>query len=125
VAARFQNTHEYYALRAEALLAKTTAHWLEVFRKRDIPAAPYHTLDSLIDDPHLADVGLLRQREHPSEGTLLDLEPANTLSEGHRRAWRPAPGLGEHTESVLREAGYADETIAALLATGAARGPKP
>ena len=124
VAARFQNTHEYYALRAEALLAHTTAYWLEVFRKRDIPAAPYHTLDSLIDDPHLADVGLLREREHPTEGTVLDLEPANTLSEGHRRAWFPAPGLGEHTESVLREAGLADEAIASLLASGAARGPK-
>jgi phytoene desaturase len=69
-------------------------------------------------------VGLLREREHPTEGTVLDLEPANTLSEGHRRAWVPAPGLGEHTESVLREAGLADEAIASLLASGAARGPK-
>ena len=31
------------------------------------------------------------------------------------------PGLGEHTEAVLAEAGYAAEEIAALRASGAAK----
>ena len=37
---------------------------------------------------------------------------------------RPAPALGEHTEEVLREAGYSDEEIAAMLESGAAAGPE-
>ena len=35
----------------------------------------------------------------------------------------PSPALGEHTEAVLREAGYTAEQVADLLASGAAAGP--
>jgi alpha-methylacyl-CoA racemase len=35
---------------------------------------------------------------------------------------RPAPAFGEHTEEVLREAGYSDEEVAAMLESGAAAG---
>jgi crotonobetainyl-CoA:carnitine CoA-transferase CaiB-like acyl-CoA transferase len=37
-------------------------------------------------------------------------------------ATRPAPALGEHTEEVLREAGFGGEQIASLLEAGAAAG---
>ena len=40
------------------------------------------------------------------------------------RRTRPAPALGEHTEEVLREAGLAEEEIAALIGAGAAAGPR-
>lgn len=56
VQARFANVKDYYASRVEALKAKTTAEWLEIFDKADIPAMPYHTPDSVLDDPHLNDV---------------------------------------------------------------------
>ena len=36
---------------------------------------------------------------------------------------RPAPAFGEHTDEVLREAGYSDEEIAAMVESGAAAGP--
>jgi crotonobetainyl-CoA:carnitine CoA-transferase CaiB-like acyl-CoA transferase len=120
VAARFANVREYYRLRTEGLLLHTTAHWLEFCARHDIPAAPYHTLDSLLDDPHLREVGLLREVEHPTEGRIVDIMPANTVSVGNRADWLPAPRRGEHTESILAEAGYDTTKIAELIESGAA-----
>jgi len=125
VAARFANVGEYFKLRAEGLLRETTAHWLEICRRHDIPAAPYHTLDTLMEDPHLKAVGLLREVEHPTEGRLIDIAPANKVTAGQRRDWQPAPRLGEHTEAVLAEAGYSPQQISTLLAEGAARAARP
>jgi crotonobetainyl-CoA:carnitine CoA-transferase CaiB-like acyl-CoA transferase len=53
VATRFNNVGEYFRIRAEALKEKTTAEWLDIFDACDVPAMPYHTLDSLMEDPHL------------------------------------------------------------------------
>ena len=121
VAARFANVREFYQLRDEALQKQTTAFWLQVCHENDIPAAPYNTLESLMDDPHLKEVGLLVEREHPTEGRVLDLRPANQVSVGSREDWLPAPHLGEHTREVLQEAGLSDPDIDHLLASGAAK----
>ena len=40
------------------------------------------------------------------------------LSATPARLRRPAPALGEHTDAVLREAGYAPDRIAALREAG-------
>ncbi|MEA2340206.1 MAG: alpha-methylacyl-CoA racemase, partial [Solirubrobacteraceae bacterium] len=43
-----------------------------------------------------------------------------TPGDPHRR---PAPLLGEHTDELLRDAGYDDAAIAELKASGAVAGP--
>jgi crotonobetainyl-CoA:carnitine CoA-transferase CaiB-like acyl-CoA transferase len=121
VAARFANVAEYFRLRAERLVEKTSAEWLEIFDRLDVPAAPYHTLESLREDPHLRDVGYFERVEHPTEGTIWNLGSANTLSAGMRREWLPAPKAGQHTREVLAEAGFEARAIDDLIARGAAR----
>jgi len=123
VAARFKNVHEYYALRSEELKKQTPQFWLDVCQTHDIPAAPYHTLETLVEDPHLKDVGLLIKREHPSEGEIWDLRPANEVSSGHREKWLPAPKLGQHTIEILQEAGLGMEEINEMIAQGSAKVP--
>ena len=70
-------------------------------------------------------LGILQPVEHPS---IPDLQlAALPLSfDGERALHRlPPPLLGEHSEEVLREAGYADEEIAALAADGVIRTRSP
>ena len=81
--------------------------------------APLHDLDGLIDDPHLAAVGLLQSIEHPTEGTLRVAGPAATWSKTPPSIRQYPPRLGEHGGEILREAGFASSDIEALVAEGA------
>jgi crotonobetainyl-CoA:carnitine CoA-transferase CaiB-like acyl-CoA transferase len=116
IAARFRNVGEYFRIRAESLKEKTTAQWLEIFDACDVPAMPYHTLDSLMEDPHLQEVGLFQKIEHPTEGSIVNMDLPNKLSRGARSDFNPAPKIGQHSVEILREVGYSDTDIDAFVA---------
>ncbi len=116
--ARFANTAEYYAIRAEGMKLKTTTEWMEIFDKADVPAMPYKTLEELIDDPHLKEVGLLRLTDHPTEGKVWSIGTPNKLSGGDRRDFLPAPKVGQQSVEILGEAGYSDAEIEQLVVMG-------
>jgi crotonobetainyl-CoA:carnitine CoA-transferase CaiB-like acyl-CoA transferase len=120
VTARFQNTALYFSLRAEGLKQKTTAEWMEIFDRSDVPAMPFQTLDQIMQDPHLQDVGFFETIEHPSEGKIINMKLPNKLSCGARRDFLPAPLIGQQSVAILREAGLPDAEIAALVRDGAA-----
>ena len=119
VQARFANVKDYFRIRAEALKTRTTGEWLELLERADVPAMPYHTLDSLMEDPHLRDVGFFEVRDHPTEGRTRSMRLPNKWSSGTRREWSPAPKLGQHSVEILKEAGYDDAAIDSMIATGA------
>jgi crotonobetainyl-CoA:carnitine CoA-transferase CaiB-like acyl-CoA transferase len=121
-AARTANAAAYFEVRKAGLAQKTTEEWLEIFDKADVPAARYNSIDDLLTDPHLADVGFFQPEDHPSEGRIRRTKRANVFSGGARTTETHAPRLGEHTREVLAEAGYAAPEIDALLASGAATG---
>ena len=118
IPARFANVKEYFEIRIGALKTKTSAEWLEIFDRGDVPAAPYHTLDSLIEDPHLADIGFFELKDHPTEGKTRSMRLPNKWSGGVRREWTPAPKLGQHSVEILREIGFGDAAIDAMIASG-------
>jgi crotonobetainyl-CoA:carnitine CoA-transferase CaiB-like acyl-CoA transferase len=118
LAARAANYHATYAMLADILRERTTAEWMELFERLDIPCVPLNSLDDLIDDPHLAAVDFFQVRQHPSEGGV---RYAGIPSRWNGRALaieRDAPRLGEHSVEVLREAGLSETEVDRLLQQG-------
>ncbi len=123
IATRTENIDSIYAELAELLLTRTTAEWLELFEKADIPAMPVNTPDSLIDDPHLAEVGFFKQVTHPSEGKLWDMAVPASWSETQPAPDKYAPLLGQHSKEVLREIGFDDTRIEKMMLAGVTSAP--
>jgi crotonobetainyl-CoA:carnitine CoA-transferase CaiB-like acyl-CoA transferase len=118
ITVRTSNYDFVYGWFSDVMKTRTTAEWLGLFEAADIPHAPLHDLDSLIDDPHLTAVGLLQSVEHPTEGTLRVAGPAATWSKTPPSIRHYPPRLGEHGDEILREAGFSDDDIDALAADG-------
>jgi crotonobetainyl-CoA:carnitine CoA-transferase CaiB-like acyl-CoA transferase len=117
-----RSTHaaEYFKVRGEGLLQKTTEEWLDIFEKLDVPAARYNSIDDLMEDPHLNDVNFFTSEDHPSEGRIRRTKIPNIFHGGMREDELPAPLLGQHTGEVLRDIGYSDDDISRMCDEGAA-----
>ena len=111
VASRTKNSEAYYLLRSKSLANKTSAEWIVIFEKHDIPCMRYNSLEDLMIDPHLQDVGFIFEAEHPSEGMIKQLGLTNQFSGGVRTEFLPAPRLGENTLEVMQEFGFTTEEI--------------
>ena len=96
----------------------TTREWLDRLQGL-LPAAPVYDLPQALDNPYAHAVGMVRTLPHPARPDFRVL--ANPIKlDGQRLPARPAPGLGEHTDELLREVGYSDAEIEALRDRGAA-----
>ncbi|MDB5826600.1 MAG: CoA transferase [Variovorax sp.] len=115
LATRSRHVDEIYAELEEILSTRTTQEWLTVLEQADIPATPLNDLTSIFEDPHLQDIGFFGFEQHPTEGRLRTMRHASTWSRTQPRQTRWSPGHGEHSEEVLREAGFSNEEIAALI----------
>jgi crotonobetainyl-CoA:carnitine CoA-transferase CaiB-like acyl-CoA transferase len=116
ITARTANIDALYEMLGDELRHRTTDEWLELLQQNDIPCIRPHTLETLLEDPHLDDIGFFRFEEHPSEGRIRIMREPSIWSETVPPTGRFAPRLGQHTREVLAEAGYTPEDIDALLA---------
>jgi crotonobetainyl-CoA:carnitine CoA-transferase CaiB-like acyl-CoA transferase len=116
---RAQHYNELYGMVADILQTRTTADWLAFFEDCDIPCAPMHDLDALIDDPHLATVGFFQMQAHPTEGQVRYTGIPSRWNGAALPITRHAPCLGEHSLPILKEAGVSTADIEALLKRGA------
>ena len=119
--ARSRDFEGAYALVAEEMAKRSTAEWIAALGAADIPVQHMNSLEDILADPHLAAIGYFQPVEHPTEGRIRSMAVPSEWSESPPEYRRHAPRLGEHTREVLREAGYNDDAIEQLIASGAAR----
>ncbi|GAA5235809.1 CoA transferase [Verticiella sediminum] len=122
-AARARHYDVAYAALAEILASRTTEAWLALCSEHEIPCQRVSTLEDLLQDEHLRSVGFFQEIEHPSEGRILQMRHAAQWSTADVGVRRLPPRIGEDSVEVLREAGFGDDEIAGLLASGATATP--
>jgi crotonobetainyl-CoA:carnitine CoA-transferase CaiB-like acyl-CoA transferase len=112
---RARHIDEVYAYVAEVMRKRTTAEWQKLLDEADIPHQPMNSPADILADPHLRATGFIAEETHPTEGRLRRLGTPTSWSGTPPGVPAPAPRFGEHTVEVLREAGYSDREIDALL----------
>ena len=86
---------ELYRSIAEITPARTSAEWLAMLAKLDIPSAPVNALDDLFDEAHLKAVGLFEEVEHQSEGRIANVRTPFRVADDAPGADTFAPNFGE------------------------------
>ncbi|MGE0224937.1 MAG: CaiB/BaiF CoA transferase family protein [Acetobacteraceae bacterium] len=119
--ARAQNIDVVYAKMREIALTRTTAEWEELLLRIDVPHASFTRMTQVSEQPHLKGVDMLPVVEHPTEGAIRIARPPTRFADTPANMRRHVPRLGEHTAEILREAGFGDAEIEAMIASKAAR----
>ena len=113
-----QNDRDLWPELSEEIAAvvrmKTRDEWDAILEGSDVCYAPVLTVDEAIRHPH-----------NVARGTFIDVGgitqpgPAPRLSRTPGEVRRPPAHAGQHTDEVLSEAGFDDDEVAALRASGA------
>lgn len=114
---------ELYATIGELTQERTSAEWMELLDKNDIPCMRVNRLDDLPDDPHLAQVGFFEEREHPSEGRYTSLRHPVRFSAAETPFRHHPPRLGADGRELLAELGIEGAELQQMLDEGALKLP--
>jgi crotonobetainyl-CoA:carnitine CoA-transferase CaiB-like acyl-CoA transferase len=98
------------------LMQKSAAEWEDHLQAHHIPAARVWTLPETLSHPQMQTRDILHRFEDAPgiPGTITVPKAAFKLAHGGARIDRPPPAMGEHTEELLTELGFAHHEIDAL-----------
>lgn len=117
-AARVENFAMTVELVQAAMGTRTVASWLDALRAAGVPCSPIHTLDQALDHPQVEARQLIVESDHPVLGKVRNMGLPVRFRGAGREARSAPPLLGQHTDEILLQAGYAPEAISQFKAAG-------
>jgi len=105
---------EMFAFLRRRFRDQTRDQWFAELKDQEICVTPVYDLEEALADAHTQAREMVAELSHPEYGTIRQIGVAPKLSDTPGRVRTLAPRPGEHTEEVLREAGYSPEEIAQL-----------
>jgi len=115
---RVANRDALRPLIAARLATRPTTTWLARLTEAGVPAGPINDLAAAFASPQVAARGLLREVEHPVLGRLGQVGPPFELHATPASVRTAPPLLGEQTDEILAELGYAAGEVAGLRDDG-------
>jgi crotonobetainyl-CoA:carnitine CoA-transferase CaiB-like acyl-CoA transferase len=98
---------------ARTFASRTQSEWTRIFADADCCVSPVLSIDESLQNEQLRARGMISDADG-----IAQLALPLKLSEFEFEIGRSAPEVGEHTDEVLREAGYGESDIAALRKEG-------
>jgi len=115
------NLAELVDLFDQIFLTKNSSEWMEIFLENRMMFCPIHRIDDVEKDPQALVNNYVVPAEYRGIGQVnLPGYPAY-FSECDAGIRHEAPRMGEHTDMILKEAGYSPEEIDQLKLEGAAK----
>lgn len=116
---RLRNRDALRTLVGAKLRRRTSAEWIEILARADIPCGPILALDEVFADPQVQALELTRRVEHEQVGGIDVLRHPVTFSDTPAGVRAAPPIAGRHTREVLGELGLEPTRIDELIAAGA------
>jgi crotonobetainyl-CoA:carnitine CoA-transferase CaiB-like acyl-CoA transferase len=100
-------------------IKRSSAEWIELLNKAGVPCGPIYSIDQVYADPQVEHLGMAQKVKTKDKSNLRMAGQPVSLSRTPSRLVAPPPGLGEHTDAVLKEFGFNAKEIAALRQSNA------
>ena len=105
----------------DALFAtRTRAEWMERLADLDVCVGPVNGFGEVLADPQARARSMVYEADVPGVGPWTHIgDPLKFASSGSTGMRLPPPGMGEHTDDVLRSLGRSSDDIGSLRSAGA------
>lgn len=117
---RKQHEKELVPMLRTALQAHTAREWERIFGDR-VPCAAVRSIEDMFDHPQVLSEGLVGEMEHPAVGRYRGFRYPIKFGRTPPLPPRAAPTFGQHSRTVLQEAGYSAAEIDRLFGEKAVR----